>query len=113
MTVKHPLHPRHAVSHVKFLGSIDGVYSLLEVKIDTGRTHQIRVHLSSIGFPIIGDKVYGDVTTNEVVAKQYGLHRQALHAYKLEIELYGSKKVFLAPVKQDMKALVGLAGFKI
>ncbi len=60
------------------------VYSLLEVEILTGRSHQIRLHLASEGFPIIGDQKYGDPKTNKIFASQYGLNHQFLHAYKIE-----------------------------
>src|SRR5205807_6396254 len=53
---------RDAVTHWKLLRQIDGPHgkvSLLEIKIETGRTHQIRVHLSSIGHPVAGDTLYG------------------------------------------------------
>ncbi len=53
-------------------------YSLLEVKIETGRTHQIRVHMKYIGHPIVGDGVYGKASSN--------VKRQMLHAYNLEFE---------------------------
>lgn len=106
MTTKHPINPKLAISYVKKLAVIDDAYTLVEVKIETGRTHQIRVHLSSIGFPIIGDKVYGTMKTNQEVEKKYGLTRQALHAYRLEIVLYGEKKIFVAPLKEDMKKII-------
>lgn len=58
-------------------------YTLLEVKLVTGRTHQIRAHLANIGHPIIGDSKYGDVKTNANLKKRYGLTTQLLHAYKI------------------------------
>ncbi|MDD2432061.1 MAG: RluA family pseudouridine synthase [Firmicutes bacterium] len=61
-------------------------YSLLEVEIVTGRTHQIRVHFSSIGHPLVGDLKYGKRVNNERFRKEFGLKRQFLHAYKLVIE---------------------------
>src|SRR5471030_2517620 len=55
-------------------------FSLLEAQLKTGRTHQIRVHLSHLGFPIAGDDKYGDFARNKVLMKQ-GLKRMFLHAY--------------------------------
>ena len=60
-------------------------YSLLEVRIQTGRTHQIRVHFAAIGYPVIGDAVYG--------VKSTLLKRQFLHAYFLEISLPGNGQI--------------------
>jgi len=60
---------------VKYVGDD----TLLEVKPETGRTHQIRVHLSAIGYPVVGDKVYG--------VKSPFLSRQFLHAYRLGVKL--------------------------
>lgn len=58
-------------------------FSLVEVVLVTGRMHQIRVHLSSIGHPIIGDRKYGDFNLNKTIKKQFGLNNQLLHAYKI------------------------------
>ena len=58
-------------------------YSLLEVTIKTGRTHQIRVHLASQGHPIAGDDKYGDFAVNKSLQKQ-GLKRMFLHAWRLQ-----------------------------
>lgn len=57
----------------------DKKYSLLEVQLFTGKSHQIRAHLASIGHPIIGDEKYGDATCNQ----SFHVHTQLLHAYKL------------------------------
>ena len=59
--------------------------SLLEVQLITGKTHQIRAHLASIGHPIIGDYKYGDKQINEMYRQEYGLKSQLLHAYRLEM----------------------------
>lgn len=59
-------------------------FTLAEVELITGRTHQIRVHLSQAGFPIIGDAKYGSPKINQQVKKRFGLTTQLLHAYKLE-----------------------------
>jgi len=58
-------------------------YSLLEIQLITGRTHQIRAHLASIGYPIIGDIKYGDREVNKYFKENFGLNNQMLHAYKL------------------------------
>lgn len=67
---------RNAVTHFKVLERFNG-YTLLEVKIETGRTHQIRVHMSHIGYPVVGDMVYSNGKN------PFGVEGQMLHAYKL------------------------------
>lgn len=59
-------------------------YSLLEAELRTGRTHQIRVHLAHLGFPIAGDEKYGDFSLNKTLAKT-GLKRMFLHAWKMKL----------------------------
>ena len=61
-------------------------YTLVEVELVTGRTHQIRAHLAHRGFPIIGDVKYGNSRVNAAMRKKYGLSTQLLHAKKLIIE---------------------------
>ena len=72
---------RAARTEYRVIQYIDN-FTLLEVKPKTGRTHQIRVHLAAIGFPIVGDQVYG--------AKSEFLSRQFLHAYKIKFKLPSS-----------------------
>lgn len=103
MTVKNPINPKLAISEVKILDYIDEKYTLVEVKILTWRTHQIRVHLSSIWFPILWDKVYGNEKINKEILKKYWLNRQALHAKSLNFELYWKKIFFESELKNDMK----------
>lgn len=82
----------------------NGRYTLLEVHLITGRTHQIRAHLASIGHPIAGDYKYGNRTANEYLKSEYKLTHQLLHAYRLEMpaitgELENlSNKIFTAPL---------------
>lgn len=61
-----------------------GVFTLLEVRIETGRTHQIRVHLAHAGFPIVGDDKYGDFQLNKALHK-IGFKRMFLHAFSIVI----------------------------
>lgn len=83
---------REAITHWKLLEQIDasyGRFSLLEVKIETGRTHQIRVHLSSIGHPVAGDTLYGaprEMKRPGANAKPLSLARNFLHAAAIEFK---------------------------
>lgn len=106
MTTKNPINPKNALTYGTVLGYIGEEFTVLKIKLETGRTHQIRVHLASIGYPIIGDSVYGNIDINKQVARKYNLYRQALHAYELELDLYGEKKVFVAEYKQDMRNIL-------
>lgn len=68
-------------------------YSLLEIELITGRTHQIRAYLSSLGYPLIGDRKYGDTKTNKYFNDKYNLDNQWLHSYRIEFrELEGNLK---------------------
>jgi len=106
MTIKSPINPKLAISYVEVLGYINSKYTVLKIKLETWRTHQIRVHLSSIGYPIIWDKVYWNKEVNEEVFKKYWLNRQALHSFELDFELYGKKVEFRWELKEDMKKII-------
>ena len=84
-----------------------GAFTLLEAELRTGRTHQIRVHLSHLGFPIAGDDKYGDFTLNKKLAPQ-GLKRMFLHARRFECvhPITGAKLVFEAPLAPDLQAFL-------
>lgn len=67
---------------VKVLESV-GIFSFIEMKLLTGRSHQLRAHLSFLGNPIVGDPKYGDKKSNEYFHNKYGLNYQFLYSYKL------------------------------
>jgi 23S rRNA pseudouridine955/2504/2580 synthase len=85
-------------------GRGEGGFSLLEVTIKTGRTHQIRVHLASQGHPIAGDDKYGDFELNKALQKQ-GLKRMYLHAWRLQFDhpATGERIELLAPLPPELK----------
>lgn len=78
-------------------------FSVLEAELKTGRTHQIRVHLAHIGYPIAGDDKYGDFTLNKSLAK-LGLKRMFLHAARVVIRhpLAGGSMTFVAPLPEEL-----------
>lgn len=88
-------------------------FTLLEVHLITGRTHQIRAHLASKHFPIIGDYKYGDSAVNQKFKEAYGVQSQLLHAYRIEfMEIEGelkalSHKQFKAPLPQPFLHIIG------
>lgn len=79
-------------------------FCLLEAELKTGRTHQIRVHLSHLGFPIVGDDKYGDFPLNKALQKR-GLKRMFLHAWKMVLKhpLTGEKLTLEAPLPEDLE----------
>ncbi|MGE5320624.1 MAG: RluA family pseudouridine synthase, partial [Hyphomicrobiaceae bacterium] len=79
-------------------------FSLLEVELKTGRTHQIRVHLAHLGFPLCGDDKYGDFSLNRELAR-LGLKRMFLHAARLELAHPLNEAVMLleAPLPDELR----------
>ncbi|OIO76573.1 hypothetical protein AUJ87_02650 [Candidatus Gracilibacteria bacterium CG1_02_38_174] len=113
MTTENPVNPKLARTKFTLLEHIDNKYSLLEIELFTGRTHQIRVHMSAIGYPIVGDKVYGNEKANKEVATKYGLDRQWLHARRLILNLFGVDYDFVAPLKKDIAVMLEKNGIKV
>jgi len=102
-------HPdgRKALSSYRVLEELPG-FSLLEVRIMTGRTHQIRVHLSAIGHPVVGDDVYSESRFKEF-SKKYGRPgRYFLHAAQLRFThpKTGAALMFESPLPADLKSLL-------
>ncbi|WP_418430804.1 RluA family pseudouridine synthase [Blautia sp.] len=76
-----------------------GDCTLLEVELLTGRTHQIRSHLASIGHPIIGDAKYGSREVNEAYRKKYRVTSQLLHAWRIEMPSFEGELSYLSGLK--------------
>ena len=78
-----------------------GDYTLLEVHLITGRSHQIRAHLASIGHPVIGDPKYGELRQNRLFEKAAGINRQLLHAYRVR---FSDGREVVADLPADFEA---------
>jgi 23S rRNA pseudouridine1911/1915/1917 synthase len=108
---RHPIHRTHmcisqkgrsARSDWKILETFGDQYSYLQVQILTGRTHQIRVHMQHLGFPILGDKTYG---YRIYASDPCSFGRVMLHAHQLDIPhpVSGKRMVFFAPLATDFQ----------
>ena len=86
----------------------DKTCSLLDVEIETGRTHQIRVHLTSIGHVVVGDSAYGDRNVNKLFKEKYNLKRQFLHASRLSFKSPATNKTVSLKIDlyKDLEAVI-------
>ena len=104
---------REAITHYRVAEKFRQ-HTLLRVQLETGRTHQIRVHMSHIKLPLVGDPDYGGRlrlpkgASAELVEALRGFRRQALHAARLELEhpATGELMAWEAPIPEDMQALI-------
>ena len=107
--IKDGAKPARTLYHVK--EKLNG-YTLLELTLLTGRTHQIRVHMSYIRHHVVGDSKYGDFKVNNKMEKEYGFKNQFLHANEIQFGqlekplAYLSNKKFLAPMPQEYLDLI-------
>ncbi len=107
MSVERPNAPKAAITHYSLLRGgeyQDSNISEVSCRLETGRTHQIRVHLASLGHPLLGDTQYGGRLLGDA-------HRQMLHAYRLRFDdpSTDTEESFVAPVPEDMgKVLEGI-----
>lgn len=93
---------KEAITHFKVLKRYKNKYTLLQINLETGRTHQIRVHLAHIGYPIIGDEVYSNGKN------EWNISGQCLHAWKLEFKhpITGKKIKLEAEIPQYLKNII-------
>jgi 23S rRNA pseudouridine1911/1915/1917 synthase len=105
---------RPAVSHYRIERRFRA-HTLVRVTLETGRTHQIRVHLAHIGFPVVGDPVYGGRrrlakgSSPALAAELQAFPRQALHAARLKLThpLTHREHEWRSPLPEDMQRLLG------
>lgn len=105
---------RPALSHYRVLERFDA-HTLVEVRLETGRTHQIRVHMMHIGHPLVGDPLYGGRLTVPAGASEtlrealHGFRRQALHAVRLQLThpITGQTHQWVSTLRPDMMSLLG------
>jgi 23S rRNA pseudouridine1911/1915/1917 synthase len=103
---------KRAVTHWKRLDVLREA-ALVECRLETGRTHQVRVHMAWIGHPLLGDPVYGRAgKQHNTLLKELDFHRQALHATKLGFihPVTKSKLSFASPMPADMQELFNALG---
>ena len=108
------------MTHYKTLKTYDDAMALVECRLETGRTHQIRVHMQAKGYPLIGDSLYGAQKTLQIsragrLGDDYdrdailNFPRQALHAYEIKFIHPRTEELmtFSAPLPDDLKAIIG------
>jgi 23S rRNA pseudouridine1911/1915/1917 synthase len=103
---------KRAVTHWKRLNILRDA-ALVECRLETGRTHQVRVHMASISHPLVGDPVYGrSGKTHGTLLKELGFHRQALHAAELGLTHPVTRRrlSFTSPMPPDMQELFKALG---
>lgn len=99
---------KHAVTHFRTLEALKGA-TLIECRLETGRTHQVRVHMASIGHPLLGDPVYGRTPSSlRATLQNLSFSRQALHAAELGfVHPVTEESVhFASPLPDDMRTLI-------
>jgi 23S rRNA pseudouridine1911/1915/1917 synthase len=107
IAVVEPGRGKRAVTHWRRLEALKDA-SLVECRLETGRTHQVRVHMASLGHPLLGDPVYGHSgKMHGKLLKELGFHRQALHAAELGFTHPVTKRrlSFSSPMPPDMQEL--------
>lgn len=101
---------KHAVTHFRTVAKLGTHAAHVEARLETGRTHQVRVHMASINHPLLGDQTYGRAGPLKPVLDQLGFHRQALHAGVLGFvhPVTGETVRFESPLPDDMHVLLAV-----
>ncbi len=105
-------HGKHAVTHWRRLTPLRDA-ALVECRLETGRTHQVRVHMASVGHPLLGDPVYGWIAKgHRALLKELGFTRQALHAARIGFvhPVTGAHLSFESAIPADMQELFSALG---
>jgi len=99
-----------ATTHYRVVASMSEA-SLLEIELETGRTHQIRRHLQAVGHPVAGDRRYGDFPFNRLARTRWGLCRMFLHAGRLELPhpIHGERLSLEAVLPEELRAVLARA----
>jgi 23S rRNA pseudouridine955/2504/2580 synthase len=105
---------QEAITRWRVLASMKEA-SLLEVAIETGRTHQIRRHLEAAGHPVAGDRRYGDFPFNRAAQQRWGLRRMFLHAWRLTLPhpITGAKLALVAPLPPELAEVLRRANLAV
>ena len=104
---RRPGEGKHAVTHVRVLEGL-GEYRLVECELETGRTHQVRIHLGEQGWPICGERIYDRPLHGKPISDGSGTPRLALHAASLGLihPATGKRMFWTAPLPPDLAAVV-------
>ena len=99
---------KRAITHFKVIEEFGTSFSLLALQLETGRTHQIRVHLSYLGHPVVGDPLYGSRV------KDISLKRQFLHAYEISFihPIIKNRITVYSMIPEDLREILNLVRIK-
>ncbi|WP_413716054.1 RluA family pseudouridine synthase [Sphingobium sp. B8D3B] len=106
MAVQREGRGKHAITHYRTLERLDRA-ALIECRLETGRTHQVRVHMAHLGHPLLGDPVYARGGIHKALLAELGFRRQALHAARLGFihPVTSQPLSFESPITDDMQQL--------
>ncbi|MFA7441042.1 MAG: RluA family pseudouridine synthase [Sphingomonadaceae bacterium] len=106
VAVVRPPKGKRAITHYRLMQALKRA-AMVECRLETGRTHQVRVHMAHLGYPLVGDPVYGQGRFADI-CRELDFHRQALHAQSLRFlhPVTGAEHYYESDVPEDIQALV-------